>query len=814
MSLMQMLLGAVQSGYNLQRSVRFRASASANLSRTFGSLTARTNQTVSLWFKIGTLSTERVLYAGYDGSSGDATSIILKTDNTLQFNFGGGAAYNLTTSQVFRDPSAWYHLVIAYDTTQATASNRVKMYLNGVQVTAFSAANYPVLNATSQFSYTNGNNKIAAQWNSTNFFDGYMAEFHFIDGQQLTPSSFGSTNALTGVWQPAAYTGTYGTNGFYLPFTDNSALTTSSNVGLGKDFSGNGNYWTTNNISITAGVTYDSMTDVPTLTSATAANYAVLNPLDQSTNWTLSDANLKCRRSTGTPTVRATIAIPASGKYYFEYLQELGTGASDVIMYGLCSGARSLNAGPNQTGDYSLYCAANGFLVQNGSNVGNIGTIPSVNQIVQVAVDVDNSKMWFGINNSWYIAGGATTGNPSTGANPTLTGALGGLFPMVYVDATVNTGTVINFGQRPFAYTPPTGFVALNTFNLPTATIVKGNTVMDATLYTGTNVTGLVVTNAAGFKPDLLWVKSRNGVNSHVQIDSVRGITKVLNSNTTGAEQTATAGTGILSINSTGFTLGTEISTSGSTNSNGNTYVAWQWQAGQGSSSSNTAGSITSTVSVNASAGFSVVTYTGTGANATVGHGLGVAPKMIITKHRTSGGLDWLTYHSSIGNTGWVSLNTTGATVTGSTVWNNTSPTSSVFSIGTALNVNQSGQPILAYCWAEIDGFSKFGSYTGNGSTDGPFVYTGFRPKFVMIKRTDSTSNWYMFDTSRNTFNVMTNELLANSTNAEANENRWIDGLSNGFKIRNDAGNQINASGGTMIYMAYAENPFRNSLAR
>jgi len=820
--------GSSVVGYNLTRSLRFRASASAYLNRTPATTTDQKTFTLSQWVKRGTLNSAGNVGIAVAGTGAAEQNRFMFVNDTLWFDriTGGGVAWNLQTTQVFRDPSAWYHIVLAVDTTQATAANRVKLYVNGSQITAFTTANYPALNATLFFNanvaiHRIGTGDLTPQY----YFDGYIAETYFIDGQALTPSSFGATNALTGVWQPAAYTGTYGTNGFYLPFTDNSALTTSSNVGLGRDYSGNGNYWTTNNISITAGQTYDSMTDVPTLTSATAANYCVLNPLDQSTNWTLSDANLKCRRSTGTPTVRATFALPSSGKYYFEYLQELGTDASNVIMYGLCSGARGLNAGPNQTGDYSLYCAANGFLVQNGVSSGNIGTIPSVSQIVQVAVDVDNSKMWFGINNSWYIAGGATTGNPSTGANPTLTGALGGLFPMVYVDATVNTGTVINFGQRPFAYTPPTGFVALNTFNLPTATILKGNTVMDATLYTGDGTSPKTRTNAAGFQPDLVWIKSRSSAYSHNLFDSVRGAgaARSLQSDNTNSEATNAANTalyGYLSaFNANGFSTTNGVGDIW-VNQNGANYVAWQWQAGQGSSASNTNGSITSTVSVNASAGFSVVTYTGNGtAGATIGHGLGVAPKFIYTITRSPSGNVQQVYHSSIGNTGAVFMNSTQGTNTAINWWNNTSPTSSVFSLGSGSFANGSGSTMVAYCWAEIDGFSKFGSYVGNSNADGPFIYLGFRPKFVMFKGSTFDNNWYLVDSSVNAINVAGAGFKPNATDAEiatSTTQNAVDFLSNGFKLRNNAAAVAfnNSSGQTFIYAAFAENPFKNSLAR
>jgi hypothetical protein len=782
MTIQQILLGGSEENvYKLTNSLRFRRSASANLTRTPAGSSSQSLWTWSAWVKRGQLGAAQTLFSAYAfGSSDYQTYFGFTSDDKFQFyNVWGGASslQNLITTQVFRDPSAWYHIVVNVGMAASTFLTAIQIFINGVQVTSFSTN-----------SFTNANNATAVNsaqphgigvyaTQNTNYFDGYLAEVNFVNGSQLLPISFGSTNAKTGVWQPARYTGTYGTNGFYLPFTDNSALTTSSNVGLGRDYSGNGNYWATNNISITAGVTYDSMTDVPTLTDATTANYCVLNPLDQSTNWTLSDANLKCRRSTGTPTVRATFALPSSGKYYFEYLQELGTDASNVIMYGLCSGARGLNAGPNQTGDYSLYCAANGFLVQNGVSSGNIGTIPSVNQIVQVAVDVDNSKMWFGINNSWYIAGGATTGDPATGANPTLTGAMAGLFPMVYVDATVNTGTVINFGQRPFAYTPPTGFVALNTFNLPTATIVKGSANFNIALDTGANIK----TNSEALFPSnyFEWIKDYVNSNDNQLANIVTGNTAILVSNSGAAETTYTTPSG---------------------NS-----VGWVWKA-NGSAVSNANGSITSQVSANTSSGFSIVTFNGTGAAATVGHGLNVAPEFIIAKRRNNSDW-WFTYSAAKGNTGTMYLNQTTDDVQ-SIYWNNTTPTSSVFSVGSYAS---SGNPYLALCFASIDGYSKFGSYSGNSSTDGTFVYLGFRARYIMIRKV-GTGFWLIYDTSRDTYNVVGSQIYANLAQIDA-PSATFDILSNGFKLRTSDTNR-NSSGQTYFYAAFAENPFKNALAR
>jgi hypothetical protein len=345
---------------------------------------------------------------------------------------------------------------------------------------------------------------------------------------------------------------------------------------------------------------------------------------------------------------------------------------------------------------------------------------------------------------------------------------------------------------------------------LPDSTIVKGNTVMDATLYTG-NATARSITNTAGFQPDFVWIKSRSNALNSGLMDSVRGATKLLISNTTNAEQTFTDE--LTSFNSNGFSLG--ASTNGYTNFNAYTYVGWQWQAGQGTPSTNTRGSITSTVSVNASAGFSLATFTANGtAGATIGHGLGVTPSLIFVKCRSNAPTDWIVYHSSLGATQGIYLSLTNAAATSSAFWNNTAPTSSVFSIGSTSNVNVNGYTNVAYCWTPIAGYSAFGSYLGNGSADGPFVYTGFRPKWILVKRTDTTNNWCVYDTSRNPYNLTNLALYPDGSFAEGTETTNVfDLLSNGIKARG-AGNAVNASGGTYIYMAFAENPFKNALAR
>jgi hypothetical protein len=797
-------------GYDINNSLRFRSSASARLSRTFGTASNYKIQTLSLWVKRGLLSSSATyrLMGGYDGSSSNSTEINFNNDN-LRIEFGGAANNALITTQVFRDPSAWYHIVVAIDTTQATAANRVKMYVNGNQITAFGTANYPAQNAVSQLTSANANNSIGAGWSGFEYFDGYMTEINFIDGQALTPSSFGETDTTTGSWKPKAYTGTYGTNGFYLKFSD-IATTSGSNAGLGKDFSGNANYWTTNNISVTSGTTYDAMIDSPTLTSATVANYAVMNPLAADSNATFSNANLTiASNAAGEGFIPATIDfdIASSTGYYFEVTVDSGTAYCTTGFIPVSKFPGKMWTGGAYPGQSTYNPGfeirfSDGTILQNGGSSA-YGSGATAGDTWGFAIK--NGKVWARNSSGWF-----NSGNPVTEANPAVTGQTGQwLLGFAERAGAFGAGCTYNFGQRPFSYTPPTGFVRLNTFNLPDSTIKKGNTVMDATLWTGTG-SSLAITNSGAFKPDFVWGKRRNGVADNILIDSIVGGNppeRYLSSNTTSGT-TANADV-ITSLNSNGFTVGT----SGALNGSSNTYVGWQWQAGQGTTSSNTSGTITSTVSVNATAGFSIVTYTGTGSTSTVGHGLGVAPKMLITKRRNTTG-DWSIYNSNLGANKVIWLNqTTASTTDGSPGhWNNTAPTSSVFTVGTDTDVNASSSTYVAYCWAEIAGFSKFGSYTGNGSADGPFVYTGFRPKFIIIKCTSNADSWYMLDTSRSTYNATNQRLFANASSAESSGDA-MDILSNGFKNRSST-TLNNLNGGTYIYMAFAENPFKNANAR
>ena len=775
------------AGYKIQRSLRFRSAASAYFNRTPASTGNRQVMTFSFWMKRGLLtysSNYLMLFNAYPGSSAVDIIAFSPSSDSLRVWFNGSASADLITTQVFRDPSAWYHVVVAIDTTQATASNRIKMYVNGSQITSFSTATYPTQNYSTYWNSSSYVSAIGANLNGPQaYFDGYLAEVNFIDGQALTPSSFGQTDAVTGVWQPKKYAGTYGTNGFYLPFSDNTSATT-----LAYDKSGNSNNWTPNNISTTAGATYDSMTDVPTLTSATAANYCTWNPLNFTTGFGIADGNLNAN----IPNIRgvsATIGM-ASGKWYAETTLSQ-TGVLGITLATYSNSAAS--ATPFEvTGGYGYITTGN---KRNAGMDSAYGASYTSTDIIGIAFDADAGTLTFYKNGT--SQGTAFTGIP---ANTYVFAAYG-------ASGTTNpTNAVLNCGQRPFSYTPPTGFKALNAFNLPDPTIKKPNQYMDASLYNGTG-SNQTITNTAGFQPDLVWLKKRGGSSGtaqwHMLADSVRGTGDTLSSNQTDAEYTGK--TSVTAFNSNGFNLGADLTTNPYYGWNINTdyYVGWQWKKG-------------------ATPGFDIVTYDGNGANRTVSHSLGVAPKTIIVKARAAANgvnRSWCVWHTALSSTEVIFLDQTAAKSTGATTyWNSTLPTASVFSLGTENNVNNSTggvTPYVAYLFAEIAGFSKFGSYTGNGSADGPFVYCGFRPKYVMAKRSDSGAyDWFEFDSARETYNVMFSHLKPNTSGAEdTGVKPFIDFTSNGFKLRT-SNNMANASGGTYIFACFAENPFKYSLAR
>jgi hypothetical protein len=821
----------------VERSLRFNSADNAQLNRTFGTPTNNKIFTISAWVK--TTSPSATLFDFSLLSVGDAGSI----------GIAGSGAYGATVNNrifirngtvtgdywlpVFRDVSAWYHFVIAIDTTQATQADRAKLWVNGVSQAANKGASTLGLNATMSVNAASTTHYIGGIGAAGYYANGYLAEYNFVDGQALTPSSFGETDAATGVWKPKAYTGTYGTNGFELNFSDNSNTTAAT---LGKDYSGNGNNWTPNNFSVTAGAGNDSMVDSPTaygtdtgVGGEVRGNYATLNLLKRFTaNVTLSNGNLTASDGSTTSTSAiATINLPTSGKWYWEVT--VSASVASGIFIGACPEANAYGTAVVQTnGSYRN----NGTIYNTASATQTSGATYTTNDVIGVAVDVDNGTVQFYKNG---VAQGATPSFSFT--------ALSVLVPFIATDNASGTKTVnCNFGQTSFlkwngsafvANTAPSGFKALCTQNFTTPTIgatstTQANDYFDVKTWSGNSSTQSI---ALEFAPGLIWNKSRSGAAGHSWWDVLRGTGAQISSSETDAETTGY--NAITSFSSNAISLGADNTGTynGRTNETGRTYVGWVWNAGGSNqtisvgqySTSPNVPSIASTVRANTTSGFSIVTYTGNGSsNQTVGHGLGVTPSMIILKDRDTNGsnTNWFIYHTSLTANNNLFF-TTGAQIAITGLGGGgigTSPTGSVFTLANGSsnnqNVNQNTQRFVAYCFAPVAGYSAFGSYTGNGSADGPFVYTGFRPAYVLIKYSSGTADWIVLDETRPGYNVIGGNLYPNASFAEDTQTK-LDILSNGFKIRADSSNaNVNVTSGTYIYAAFAEFPFKYALAR
>ena len=798
----------------IEQSLRFNDGDSAYLNRSFSAGDSRTTWTLSLWLKLGDLTSREDLFStallGYNEAF-----LAVEPNARLRFydydNSIGAYRARLEPAGRLRDPSAWYHIVITFDTTNATSSERCRMYINGVRQTEFDFETYPSQNyqgfVNAASTYYIGRTAYGS------YLDGYLAEVNFIDGQALDPTDFGEFKS--GVWVAKEYAGSYGTNGFYLDFSNSGSL--------GADSSGNGNNWTANNLAAT-----DQVLDSPT------NNFCTMSPLWKSSNTVLEDGNLYLPSRSYYSNAVGTMGV-SSGKWYFEArvgnnygsYNEFGVVAVDNNTF-INQVSTALTGGViwHQLGKIN----SNGTLVTNPTSPNLYDTST---KIVGCALDLDNNKVYFRGNGTWIDSSDPDTDTGGT----TIAAAIQGktFVPLVGTNnVSASPNTWINFGQDgsfsgtetaqgntddngygDFYYAPPSGYLALCTANLPDPVIDPAQDDVPSDYFNSVIWTGDTTTKQIplDFTADFVWAKRRNGGDSHVIYDIIRGENIQLSSNSTAADTNNDYGLDFLGHNYLEVD-GTKYFGGGGGGSP--TFVAWNWLAGNGTSS-NTDGSITSTVSVNQKAGFSIVSYTGNATSgATVGHGLGAAPAVIIVKNRDDTN-NWNVYHhknTSAPETDFLILDSTNATADGAGKWNDTAPTTSVFTIGSSLSTNTSGDNLIAYCFAEVEGYSKFGSYTGNGSSDGPFVYCGFRPAFVMVKRTDVADSWVVHDGERDLENPVELMLFPDLSSAELGSGTAsMDFLSNGFKLR-VISTARNASGGTYIYMAFAENPFKYANAR
>ena len=566
--------------------------------------------------------------------------------------------------------------------------------------------------------------------------------------------------------------------------------------GFGLDSSGEGNNFTATNLVAT-----DQMIDSPT------NNWCTWSPLASNAT-SISEGNLKAVGDTAGSYFQGpygTFGV-ASGKWYWEtYINDLTGGG---VLVGISPSSLAIT----QAGD--LYAVLNSYTwrdnqikyqgTDGGSTATGYGATYTNGDIIGVALDMDGGTITFYKNNSTQgEAFSSITGTYS----PISCGYSSATFTANFGQDSSFAGNLTAQGNQDsnsigdFYYEPPTDYLALCTSNLASPEIALPGDNFNTKLYTGDGATTLAV-SGVGFQPDFTWIKNRSATDHHVLVDSVRGATKYLVSNDTGPE--VDDSTFVASLDSDGFTVGDDVVVNTSTEN----YVSWNWLAG-GTAVSNTDGSITSSVSANTDAGFSIVSWTAEGAIDTIGHGLSQKPELIIIKDRDGADESWVTGADPIGWTKYLTLNSDAAENTSSSVFNDTSPSSSVFTVSDGFNDTQ---PIITYCFHSVEGYSKVGSYEGNGNADGPFIYTGFKPAWILVKNATVNTQWDMWDNKRDTYNLMNHLLQADNSSARITSAE-VDFVSDGFKVRS-ASDNMNDSGETLVYLAFAESPFKYSNAR
>lgn len=709
------------------------------------------------------------------------------TADCLSVRFNDATAGHLVTNALYRDPTAWQHWVVAIDTTQATASDRVKIYLNGVRITSFATETYPSQNYDFEGFFQARDQHIGSSVNLTAsyFLPAYLSDVIGIDGTQYAASDFGEYDTNNN-WVPKNPTGlTFGTNGFWLDFANSADL--------GNDVSGNNNDFTLNSMS-SANSTSDRTADKA---ADNLGNYCTGNPLfakntaNDVNTWT--EGNTKIAASSSHNAVaKCSIGIPsnATGKWYFEATPNIG---ANVFYIGLA--ASNYTRYPSSGTQNLEYRSDNGNKVDETNTSSAYGASYTSGDVIGVEYDADTDTLTFYKNGS--SQGAAWTDVSNRLAFP--------IFPYCFINNGSGNTFKFNFGATAWTYAPAS-VQEISTANLPAPTVTKPDDYFKTVLYTGTGAT-LSVTGL-DFQPDFVWIKTRStNTTNHQVYDAVRGATKYVKPNSTGEELTY-ADT-LTSFDSGGFSLGADAS-SNDCNFSGRTYVAWCLKA-NGAGSSNTDGTETVTVSAAVHGGFSIITGTtkSTAGSYTYGHGLSRAPALVIHKPLVSG--DWHVYSEMTGADKYLYLNGTAAPATSTTIWDNTAPSSTVIYENTAFwstSIN-----FVTYAFARTPGLIGIGSYTGNGSsTDGPYVVvddggSGFRPAFVMYKNINIATNWTIVDAKRNTYNVVNIDLYPNNNGPESVGGGEMDFTANGFKIRASGGG-VNGSGNTHIYLAFAEYPF------
>lgn len=779
--------GAVDA-FTVGKSCRFNDVDSPYLTRTPGGAGDKKTWTFSTWLKRTSTSTSLAQLLFMAGVAGDRTFLGFDTSDCATIGVQVSDTFTTwrTTTAIFRDFHAWYHFVFVVDTTVPT----VKIYVNGVEITAFSTSNDPSADQLTDVNDTDAH-YLSSYIGALNYFDGYLAETHLIDGAARVATDFGEFDE-NGVWVPIEYSGAYGTNGFHF----NYAVAPGTGNGAGTDVSGTGSHYTDSGVAAN-----DQMLDTPVdNTDNNTGNYCTWGVDTGNCGYhtqraVLSNGNLDCKDTANSGGKFASGTI-AARKFYCELtLLSHDPAVSSQLNYGFAAEWHYYDA------SWGYIVALYGQLAQDGrhwdSGISGSGyqTVTAsdpaweVDDVMAIAFDADAGEVS-------YFKNGSALGSTITlsgGAWPT--GVLA--TPTIRVNGTDSSWS-LNCGQKGFAHTPPAGFGKLCTTDLPAPTIPDPSAHFQTTLYTGNGTvigSGGKVVNQSGtstFEPDLVWIKNRDELDQNILTDSVRGATKYLSSDDTDIE--VTAAETLSTFDSDGFTVGNDVQV----NTNTEDYLAWQWLEG-------------------ATPGFDVVTYSGTGSELTVSHSLGQNPDYIMIKNRDATD-SWRIAHeylTSMANN-YLNMDLFNASQT-DTGWL-TVGSSSIILQAASDEYNASGEDYVAYLWASVPGFSKFGYYIGNGLTtgSGPFVYTGFKPAYVMVKNIEAASGWLVWDQVQSpstTGSPYTSYLVPSHTAVEGlSVAAKVDFFSNGFVMRNEAtSGTSNPSSERVVYVAFAAHPFGGS---
>jgi len=760
------------------------------LSKTFASAATNLKEgIISAWVLRNSFSNTFDMIIDVDTAGRDF--IGFNSSNKLCVTVNGS---NWVSTPVFRD-IGWYHMVASWDTSQGTATDRLRVWVNGSEITSWDSQGTITLNGNSKFFGTAAH--YVGGGTAGQRFHGYVAQFTALNEVSIQQGdyaitdfgSFYSFSANGQEWTPLtdaqaeALAAGVGGNAFCL----------TNEIGDGVDASGNANGFTATNMSSSA----NGSDNTPSL------QYPILNVLDRSDTglatyagglgFTLSNA--------AAGFMRTTMGMYA-GKFYSEL--EIDGLPTANWHWGITDADAVCNTsnGPSDGGvTITLNSSGTVTLYQGGASIGTLDTgVTDAAHTFMCAVDIDNGRIWFGMDGTWY-----SSGDPAAGTNETDTFATGLTYKFVVgresSNATVEEQRLV-FSD--LSETVPSGFEKLNSATVLTPEH-QGCDWFNGVGHTGDATTSRSFTGT-GFQPDWEWIKDRSGPGSgNLLFDVLRGAEEAIFSQTTTVETNQPTNGYLTSFDSDGASYANGGSGDNNYNDNANTYIRWSWKAG-GAGVANTDGTISSTVSVSAPRHLSIISFTGTGANATVGHGMGGSPELILFKNLDNVD-NWGVYEGLVdGGTHYLTLDTSSANVADSTFFNNTNANSTVFSVGSQNRTNGSGDRMIAYAFRSVANVCKVGSYIGNGSTDGPFIHTGFRPRWILIKRViGGTSNWIIFDTARNKFNLVDDYLYANLSNAETDVGtREIDILASGFKLRGIE-DEVNTSGSSYLFLAMAD---------